>query len=127
MPPSLSRSLSSQLSLDPSVDTVFSCLDVDICVDSVWESISIRIPHAGCNSLLGGVASTQPHFVRPAHLTMLSPVERAAGDTDRAWDKAPPSRRNDRAKSQAPLTCQKNNTEVSLRNENDALGFSRSM
>lgn len=43
MPPSLLRSLSSQLSLDPSVDTVFSCLDVDICVDSVWGSISIHI------------------------------------------------------------------------------------
>lgn len=84
-------------------------------------------PHTGCKSLLRGVTSTQPHFVRPAHLTTLSPVERAEGDSDRAWDKAPPARRNDRAKSQVPLTFQKNNTEVSLRNENDALGFSRSM
>ena len=69
-----------------------------MCV--VWRLTSAWVPHrnqtiatchhAGCRSLLRGVC---PQLLRPAHLTMLTPLSKGKRGTARAWDKDPTARK----------------------------------
>ena len=110
--------------------TLSSGLVADVCLDSMWESMSICIPSCLNGRVMpewgrggGCAASAQPHASRCS-----APWREAGEGTDRAWDKAPTTEKTREGKKSSPIDLsEKHNTEVSLRSENYALGFSRSM
>ena len=82
--------------------TLSSGLVADVCLDSMWESMSICIPSCLNGGGVGGVLLT-PRDAQP-HGGRQEKAQTGPGT------KPPPPKRHERAKSQVPLTFQKNTT-----------------